>query len=222
MASLPRFLYCIFYLVFASSALKVPVVSAHSFSVKVVSSDGIHLRDMVVYATWLDGSKDRVSKQSTIDIRQKDKGFDPYIGIVEAGTAITFSNLDDITHHIYSVTGQNRFSYTLKKGEITKEMSVQEPGIIAMGCNIHDWMSGYLLVIDTPYFVMTNEQGLAVLNLNESGKYRVVVWHPQMKERQSRVVSLPQQKELQIKLTYPMAEIPEQKGTDDFDFLEGY
>lgn len=198
------------------------VVFAGPVAVQVQDPDGVGVEGVAVYIEWLDGKAPVSSSHSAIDILQKDKGFSPFLSVVQSGTTVTFSNFDDITHHIYSVTGNERFSYNIRAGEKTPDMTIEKPGLIAMGCNIHDWMSGYLLVLETPYYALTDSQGRAVFEVREAGNYRAVAWHPQMKDEPSQDISLPGDELVVLKLQHKMAKIPRQKAVDDFDFLEGY
>jgi hypothetical protein len=53
-----------------------------------------------------------------------------------------------------------------------------------MGCNLHDWMLAYILVVDTPWFAQTDAEGRATLPDLPAGGYRLVVWHPRIAERE--------------------------------------
>lgn len=183
---------------------------------------GKALPGVIFSATWLDGKMANELKHSAIDIRQKDKGFNPYLSVVQSNSSVTFSNLDDITHHIYSVTGIERFSYSLKSGKTTQPLSIEQAGIIAMGCNIHDWMSGYLLVVDTPFYAITADDEQIELTVVQQGDFQITAWHPQFNEKITRHVTLPNQDKIELRLTEKMATIPSQKSSDDFDFIEGY
>ena len=98
-------------------------------------------------------------------------------------------------------------------------------GTVAMGCNIHDWMSGYLLILETPYFGKTDSNGQVIIEVAQAGSYNVVVWHPQMREedhRISKVLSVDKVSTVEMKLLKPLAELPSQKNDEDFDFLSDY
>jgi len=196
--------------------------SAISLSVTVNDVQNDTLEGVVVYVQFQSNDTLSTEKYTAIDIRQKDKGFSPYINVIQSNSKVTFSNLDDITHHIYSVTGNEKFSYTIKSGDISLPLKIKHSGLIAMGCNIHDWMSGYILVVDTPYYGITNKDGNIYFNLENPGIYQIVVWHPQMNEKPFKKIKLNNNSKVLIKLSNAMSKIPEQKGVDDFDFLEGY
>ena len=184
------------------------------------------VKNIVVYVTPEQHIDDLQPNTKPLYIDQIDKKFAPYITVLQRGQAINFANKDDITHHIYSVSGENRFEFKIKKGHEKSTQKLNAVEEVAMGCNIHDWMSGYALVVDTPFFGKTNEEGKLTLSLPQAGAYTVTIWHPQLDVQGNRIsepVQLTQSSsEFQMTLPKSLLPIPEQSGQDDFDFLEGY
>lgn len=192
--------------------------------VKVYSKNKQALVDMVVYLEPLSGQV-LTPSISPLVISQKDKAFSPYISIIQANQEIQFTNQDDITHHIYSVSQGNKFSFKIRAGQSNANTRFEHSSEVAMGCNIHDWMSGYLLVVDTPYFTKTNQQGIANFANIQQGKYRVVVWHPQMKTSNNRLIvekNINGNALFSVSLTAELEKLPVQESDDDFDFLSDY
>lgn len=194
--------------------------------VVVEGIEGNKLSNMVVYLMPLEGQVPLQSaKAEPIEIHQKNKQFAPYITVIQKGYEAEFKNDDDITHHIYSALGPKRFSFKLRAEDPNKAMMFDKSGHVSMGCNIHDWMSGHVLVIDTPFYAQTDERGIARFSAMPDGQYHLIVWHPQLQSNENQFimpVSLPSHKVIEVKLTSKMAAIPEQKSLDDFEFLEGY
>ena len=179
--------------------------------------------DVVVYLEPLDGQPLPVV-QHQLQISQRDKAFAPYIAVAQRGQSVLFTNQDDITHHIYSATGDNKFSFKIKAGE-QHSTPLAHAGEIAMGCNVHDWMSGYLLMVDTPYFDKTAADGQAVFSIAEPGRYQVRLWHPQLHQNDkklTRVLNLKDNQSITLALSQPLADIPVQQNDDDFEFLSEY
>ncbi len=190
----------------------------------VESNTGQGLKDLVVYLEPLDGQK-LGHKSEPLVINQEGRAFDPYISVSQVDSNVNFVNKDDITHHIYSAGSENKFSFKIKSGETNASVEFTQPAEVAMGCNIHDWMSGFLLVVNTPYFAKTNAQGYAYFDITELGKYKIVVWHPQMNNTDNRMikeVSVAPNSQFSFKLKNEMAGIPVQESDDDFDFLSDY
>ena len=182
------------------------------------------LPDVVVYLEPLSGQKLPLSQKS-VEINQHHKAFSPYISVSQTKQKIRFTNQDDITHHIYSVAEDNKFSFKIKAGQSNSDIPFNQANEIAMGCNIHDWMSGYLLVVDTPYFAKTSKLGVAEFSQVLKGKYQVVVWHPQMQSKNNRFVVeqyVDKNTLFTVNLTASISELPVQKSDDDFDFLSDY
>lgn len=192
--------------------------------VAVVDANEQAQADVVVYLMPLDGQQ--LNEQAPIvTIAQKDKAFAPYISVSQRNQQVDFVNQDDITHHIYSVNSENNFAFKIKKDEAYTINSFDNSAAMAMGCNIHDWMSGHLLIVDTPYFGKTDALGKVRFNLQQLGRYQITVWHPQLPTQDNRV----QQTELvsknasyQISLPKPLLPIPSQESSEDFDFISDY
>jgi len=200
---------------------------AQQVNIQVIDPSSTGVAQLVVYLVPLKQQQLRLNNQPLI-IRQKDKAFAPYVTVAQKGQQLSFQNQDDITHHIYSVSGENRFSFKIKAGKEKLSPMLEHEGEVAMGCNIHDWMSGYVLVVDSPYYTQTDDNGIAQLELSHDGEYRLVVWHPQLATKNykvEQVISVPnneQNNTWQIKLAAPLNTEPEQENQDEFDFLEGY
>ncbi|AQS36872.1 hypothetical protein Sps_01708 [Shewanella psychrophila] len=199
-------------------------------TIRLVDPAGEAMENMVVYLQpkHLDGSKSEVAMDNMaapLEVHQRNKQFTPYITVVQKGYELQFVNDDDITHHIYSAAGPKRFSFKLRKDNATKTMVFDQVGHVSMGCNVHDWMSGHLLVVDTPYFGLTDEMGWVSFENAADADYTLVIWHPQLLTRDntlSQEVTLPLTKALSITVSALMGDIPSQKSLDDFEFLEGY
>ncbi len=192
--------------------------------VNVQSKSKQALADMVVYLEPLSGQVLAPSTE-TLVINQTNKAFSPYLSVIQANQITRFTNQDDITHHIYSVSKGNKFSFKIRAGQSNASTVFDHSSEIAMGCNIHDWMSGYLMVVDTPYFAKSNTLGMANFSHVKSGKYRIVVWHPQMRESNNRLIiekDINGDSYFSVNLTAELETLPVQESDDDFDFLSDY
>lgn len=200
---------------------------AAEVTVDVRSSQGDALADIVVFAELPAANYPNVGTASPLEIRQKGKAFAPYISVVQRGRDVRFTNDDDITHHIYSVSGKHQFSFKLASNSQRKVLfsAGETPSEeISMGCNIHDWMTGYLLLLETPYFTRTDKNGRATLSLPDES-YKISAWHPQMQEKGHRTSTSYQVKgdgQVTITLAKPMLPIPEQMSEEDFDYIDNY
>ena len=113
-------------------------------------------------------------------IAQQGQEFDPYVTAVVVGARISFPNHDKIRHQVYSLSKTKPFEIPLYGPGAEQSVVFDKPGIIALGCNIHDWMSAYVVVLETPHFLKTPADGLARLAELPAGRYRLDVWHPRL------------------------------------------
>jgi len=103
----------------------------------------------------------------------------PVTAIV-VGTRVSFPNRDKVQHHVYSLSKPKRFELPLYRGESKEPVLFDQPGVVTLGCNIHDWMSAHIAVLATPYFARSGADGLVPLQNLPPGRYRLDVWHPRM------------------------------------------
>ena len=111
---------------------------------------------------------------------QRNKEFVPYVLAIAVGTPVHFPNHDDIRHHVYSFSPAKPFELPLYSGTPAAPVLFDKPGVVILGCNIHDWMVGYIYVSESPYFAKTGTDGTATLGALPSGDYVVRIWHPQL------------------------------------------
>ena len=138
---------------------------------------GQPVTDAVVFAMPASGpSEARGRKLAAIE--QVDREFVPYVSVIQSGTAVTFPNRDPILHHVYSFSPARTFEIKLYTGKSPSEILFDKPGVITLGCNIHDWMIGHILVVSTPYFAKTDARGHAAIREIPNGAYELRAWHP--------------------------------------------
>ena len=116
-------------------------------------------------------------KQPQTQIDQINKTFVPLVSVVQRGTRIQFPNKDNIRHHVYSFSKAKKFEIKLYADTPAKPILFDQPGYVAMGCNIHDNMIAHLLVVETPYFAVADRTGRAVVSYVPPGNYSLIAWH---------------------------------------------
>jgi plastocyanin len=132
-------------------------------------------------------------RSGTAVMDQQDKTFVPMVLPVRVGTAVTFPNRDNIRHHVYSFSTAKRFELPLYIGTPAEPVVFDQPGAVVLGCNIHDWMLGYIYVVDTPYFAKTTGDGTVQMAGIPAGAYEARVWHPRMRsgpEKTARAITI--------------------------------
>jgi plastocyanin len=149
-------------------------LSAETLLVTVQDARGGPVEEGVVWAAPANGSAPRGSLTAVMD--QVDRTFVPHILPVQTGTAVSFPNSDNVRHQVYTISPAKRFQLPLYGGTPPAPVVFDRPGVIALGCNIHDRMSAYVVVVDTPYFAVV-EGGTASMSL-PPGQYLVSTWIP--------------------------------------------
>ncbi len=214
-----QYTFCILLLIMSISS------QANSLAVKVLLPDKTAGSELVVYLTPITKKPETETKKAPLIIKQKDKKFIPYITVTQKNKRLNFENNDDITHHIYSVSGGNRFDFKIKSENKSPNVMLSRLGEVAMGCNIHDWMSGYILVVDTHLYTQTDSEGIAYFDNLVADNYKVTIWHPQLlaqKNQFQQEVQIAANRTLTIQLPVGLSSIPQQEDQDELEFLEGY
>ncbi len=155
--------------------------SAHAATVQVQLQDanGKPLPEGVVFL------ESREAKQLSkpvvgAEIAQANKQFSPRVLVVPVGTAVNFPNPDTVRHHVYSFSPTKTFELKLYSGTSASPVVFDKPGIAVLGCNIHDHMSAWVVVVETPYFAYGDGTGAVTLHDVPPGNYRLRVWHPRL------------------------------------------
>lgn len=150
--------------------------AAAELTVKVIDPTGAPLEDAVVYAIPPSG-KMPAAPSATAQINQINKRFTPLVSVVQSGTPVSFPNKDTVRHHVYSFSPAKVFELKLYSGVPAKPVLFDKPGLVVLGCNIHDHMLAYVLVVDTPFFAKTAADGSAKFADLPTGEYEIKAWH---------------------------------------------
>lgn len=114
---------------------------------------------------------------------QVDKEFMDNVITVLAGSYVAFPNSDDIQHHVYSFSDNNTFELPLYSGNEAEPVLFDEPGVSVIGCNIHDWMLGYIYVGESHLMAISDDSGTAIIEDLPEGNYSFKVWHERARRR---------------------------------------
>lgn len=172
---------------FAGNAL------AADLTVRVSDASGAAVQNAVVTFTPTAGVSAPFSFSWPYQVAQQNLQFAPYILIVPVGATVRFPNLDRVRHHVYSFSEGNRFELELFGRDESRAHRFTQTGIAAVGCNIHDQMQAYIVIVDTPYVGRTTASGSVVIP-GASGAGTLRVWHPNLRARggaMTRAVTLP-------------------------------
>lgn len=162
--------------------LPLTAQAADGLTAQVSDARGRPLANAVVYAVPASGRAPAAASGTTFAIDQIDREFVPMVSAVQAGTLIRFPNKDDVEHDVYSFSAAKRFEIKLYSGVPSKPVLFDKPGLVVLGCNIHDSMVAYVLVVDTPYFARTDKAGRVNFDKLPPGNYKVAAWHYTMRD----------------------------------------
>ena len=123
------------------------------------------------------------TRLSTATIDQKDETFVPFVVVIHTGGSVIFRNSDPLRHHVYSFSPLRRFEMVQAPGETSAPVRFDQPGSVAIGCNIHDHMTAYVHITDAPWAKVTDAGGRAVLTDVPAGRFVATVWHPRLRPR---------------------------------------
>src|ERR1700757_5249860 len=145
---------------------------------EIVTKAGVLSTQPPMAVVYLDGNFPRPASLPTKEVEQKDLTFIPPPLPIEAGTKVQFPNLDDQYHNIFSYSPAKRFDLGRYRPEERPIPSVvfDVAGLVTLRCDIHEHMRGLILVLNTPYFVITDESGRFRLRGLPAGHYALKAW----------------------------------------------
>ncbi len=120
------------------------------------------------------------------EIYQKDRAFHPHVLVVPVGSSVDFPNRDNTQHHVYSFSPAKTFNIELYADRPAAPIVFDTPGIVELGCNIHDHMQGFVVVTDTAAIGRTDASGRVTLSLDtlasegRRDKVTLEIWHPRL------------------------------------------
>ena len=157
-------------------ALPLPgTAQAATVTIDLRGPDGAPLADAVV---MVDVPGAHVVQHGPYAMEQKAIAFQPHVLVVPVGATVSFPNRDPFRHHVYSFSKAKKFDLKLYGRDETRSVVFDQAGIVALGCNIHDSMSGFIVVSSTPYAAKTDRTGHATIADVPAGAARLRVWSP--------------------------------------------
>lgn len=155
------------------------ICNAAEIEVTVLDRNGEPVPNVAVYAQS-DYDGPLLAPTNTELMSQMDTRFVPHLLVVQTGTAVGFPNSDIIAHHIYSFSKPNDFMLPMYKGDLQPQIVFDHAGVVTLGCNIHDHMLAYILVVDSHSFGKTNFDGKTRLTADNPDGLTVSIWSPRI------------------------------------------
>jgi len=146
--------------------------------IRATSNDGKPLPDTVVF---LESPAARAAtKPLAAEVEQAERRFTHRVTVVPVGSEVQFPNRDKVRHHVYSFSPTKTFELKLYTGTPANPVLFDKPGIAVLGCNIHDTMVAWVVVVETPYYGVAGAPGSVKLDNVPPGTYKLRSWHPAM------------------------------------------
>lgn len=155
---------------------------AGDLTVSVRGADGKPVPDAVVMV-YPNGqpTKGPIKFPWAYRVAQQNIQFTPFMLVVPVGADVQFPNLDKVRHHVYSFSAGNKFEIKLYGHEENRTAKMSTPGVVAIGCNIHDKMVSFIRVVDTAYAAKTDANGVVTVRDVPAGAITAKVWHPYLR-----------------------------------------
>ena len=164
------------------------IASGGDLAARVLDREGRPVADAVVVARPLTAGTSPRAKPTDEMVEQIDREFVPHVKPILIGSRVHFPNKDSVRHQVYSFSPAKKFELPLYSGTAAPPVVFDKAGVVTLGCNIHDWMIGYIYVSETPYFQKSGKEGTAALKDLPAGDYDVRVWQPNMSEPEESTV----------------------------------
>jgi plastocyanin len=160
-----------------AATLLACAVQAGPVEVRVTDASGRPLEGAVVFLESRE-AKAAARPMTGVEVTQQNKAFVPPVTVVTTGTAVSFPNKDTVRHHVYSFSPVKKFEIKLYVGTPASPVVFDQPGIAVLGCNIHDHMAAWVVIVDTPWHGQTGSDGRWSAAHVPPGPYRLRSWHP--------------------------------------------
>ena len=168
-------------------------------SFKITDARGQPVADAIVALYPLDAPVPPATRVPAVEIEQRDLQFSPFVTPLRTGSSAVLPNHEKkVEHHVYSSSPAKPFEFPLYKPGTAETVVFDHPGLVVLGCNIHDSMLAYVAVLETPWFAKTAADGIATIAADPPGRYRAEVWHPRLKDAVKSGLAASVQRELTL------------------------
>lgn len=192
--------------------------AAH-LTVRVVDQRNAPVADAVVIAVPDDAGRQPAPprRADVVVVDQKNLMFVPYLEVLRPGDSVVFHNSDGTRHHVYSFSPAKAFEFVLAPGQSSAPLVLDKPGIVAVGCNIHDRMIAWLYISDATWITHSGARGEVSFEALPAGGYHVHVWQPRLRPNETGLVqsvTLSDAADTQT-VTFKLALLPDRRMQSD-------
>jgi plastocyanin len=171
----PAILFVMLALSLTTAAQAAPL------SVRVVDAAGKGVANAVVTVRPLGSARRSPPAGRNYTVLQKNLKFQPFVTVVPVGASVSFPNLDPTKHHVYSFSAPKPFELKLFAREQSRSVRFDKAGVIALGCNIHDNMSAFIVVTDSMWTAVSDARGFVRFTDLPTAASSLTVWHPYLR-----------------------------------------
>jgi len=174
------------------------------FDERLVVGEGNGIKDVVVWLENVEGGKSIDSLGGEFILDQKVCAYKPHILIVPVNTAVKILNNDKILHNIHTYGVKNKpVNLAQPRFKKTLRMTFKEPEKVQVRCDVHGWMSAWIIVVEHAYYTVTNEKGEYSLDGIPQGTYTLKFWQESLGERTSEV-TIGEEKDIELDYTFEL------------------
>lgn len=157
-------------------------LSLSAKTLKLIDETGLPIPNAVVGVPYLESNPPQIAHNIAV-MDQINKQFKPRVLTIQQGQQVAFPNSDDIRHHVYSFSSTKAFEIKLFKGKLSSPITFDKPGIVVLGCNIHDQMIGYIYVTKDEQTYISNLAGEVTIADEAS---LVTIWHANLSAQNTK------------------------------------
>lgn len=155
--------------------------AAATLEVTVQGPDGQPIKEAVVRIDAPRAPAGPIKFDWPYVMAQQNISFQPHVLIVPQGATVSFPNRDKVRHHVYSASKTHKFEIKLYGHDESRSEVFDKPGVVALGCNIHDVMSGFIYVTTSPFTAKTDANGHVTIANVPAGAVTLRIWYPSLR-----------------------------------------
>lgn len=165
---------------------------AVSGQVSLLERPGETSEDLADVVVWLEPSAGAHPKMSpsAMTVQLQGRQFVPRVRAVTEGSRIDFPNMDSFSHNVFSKAADGAFDTGVYGRGKTMSQTFKDAGIFPIYCNIHPRMTGYVVVLNTPWYAQAGEDGRFSLSAVPAGSYTLHIWHDRVGQETTRPVNV--------------------------------
>ncbi len=159
-----------------------PAVCGHTIQDEafVVDPETKGLANAVIFWELPAGQELPSSESGPTVLSQEGCRYEPHVQVAGAGsTTLQVLNKDGILHNVHAYDEDERTLFNFAQPGFKKQIEKELPRsrVINIQCDVHEWMSAYVLVLDRAIYAITDEAGCFRLEGLPPGQQRIRIWH---------------------------------------------